>query len=59
MLNKQQLKETLERFPEEFLLEDLIDELILLDKIDKAENQSELGEVLTERNLQKEMKRWS
>ena len=58
MLKKQQLKETIEKLPEEFLLEDLMDELILLDKIEKAESQSEKGEVLSEDELEKEMKKW-
>jgi len=58
MLKKQQLKETLEHLPEEFLLEDLMDELIVLDKIEKAENQSENGEVLSEEDLEKEMGKW-
>jgi hypothetical protein len=58
MLKKQQLKETIENLPEEFLLEDLMDELILLDKIEKAESQSEKGEVLSEDELEKEMKKW-
>ncbi|MBP7400040.1 MAG: hypothetical protein KA954_10670 [Chitinophagales bacterium] len=58
MLNKKQLKETLENLPEEFLLEDIIDELILLDKIERADKQSENDEVISEDALEKEMEKW-
>lgn len=58
MLNKKQLKETLEHLPEEFLLEDLMDELILLDKIERAESQSKRGAVKSEQDLEKEMEKW-
>lgn len=58
MLNKKQLRETLEHLPEEFLLEDIMDELILLDKIEKADSQSENGDVISEEELEKEMERW-
>lgn len=58
MLKKEQLKETLEHLPEEFLLEDFMDKLILLDKIEKAEKQSKNGEVLSENDLEKEMEKW-
>jgi len=58
MLNKKQLIETLDQLPEEILLDDLIDELILLDKIERGNKQSENGEIITEDELEKEMEKW-
>lgn len=40
MIKKNQLIETIESFPEEFTLEELVDKLILLDKIEKGNNGS-------------------
>ena len=43
MISKKQLKETIETLPEEFSLDDLMDKLILLDKSERAEKESEKG----------------
>jgi len=58
MISKKQLKETIERLPEEFSLEDLMDKLILLDKIERAEKESERGETISETELEKELEKW-
>jgi hypothetical protein len=58
MFTKKHLKETIEKLPEEFSLEDLIYKLILLDKIERAEKESERGETITEEELDKELEKW-
>lgn len=58
MITKKQLTVTLEKLPEEFSIEDLIDKLILLDKIEKAEKGSESGETISEAELEKEIEKW-
>lgn len=58
MITKKQLTVTLEKLPEEFSIEDLIDKLILLDKIEKAEKESESGEKISEAELEKEIEKW-
>ena len=58
MITKKQLTLTLEKLPDEFSLEDLIDKLILLDKIERAEQESERGETITESELEKEIEKW-
>jgi hypothetical protein len=58
MITKKQLKETIEKLPEEFSLEELMDKLILLDKIERAEKESETGETITEADLDKELEKW-
>ncbi|MDZ4680520.1 MAG: hypothetical protein SH848_18435 [Saprospiraceae bacterium] len=58
MITKTQLKETLEQFPEKFTLDELIDKIILLDKIERGNQQSENGETIQEEALDKEMQKW-
>jgi hypothetical protein len=58
MIKKNQLKETIESFPDEFTLEELVDKLILLDKIEKGNRDSIEGNTLSEVELEEEMKKW-
>ena len=58
MINKAQIKETLEHLPAEFPLEDFIDKLILLEKIEIADKQSISGQTISELALEKEMQKW-
>jgi Zn-dependent alcohol dehydrogenase len=58
MLTKTKLKEELEKFPEKFTLDELIEKLILLEKIEKGERQSENGELISESELDKEVEKW-
>ncbi len=58
MINKNQLKETIESFPDEFTLEELVDKLILLDKIEKGNRDSLEGKTISEAELEEEMKKW-
>jgi hypothetical protein len=58
MITKKQLKVAIEKLPEEILLEDLIDSLILIDKIERAEKESDSGETISEDELEKEMEKW-
>jgi len=58
MIFKKQLTLTLESFPEQFTLEELIDKLILLDKIGRGNQQSLNGETITEVELEMEMQKW-
>ena len=58
MFTKKHLQETIEKLPEELSLEDLIYKLILLDKIEIAEKESERGETITEEALEKELEKW-
>lgn len=58
MITKKQLSATLKKMPEKFSIEDLIDKLILLDKIERAEKQSEDGETISETELEREIEKW-
>ena len=57
MITNKQLVLTLEQFPDEFTLEELIEKVILLDKIEQGNQQSEKNEVLNEEELENETKK--
>lgn len=58
MITRKQLKETADLLPEKFSLEELMDKLILLDKIERAESESESDDVISESELQNEIEKW-
>lgn len=58
MLTKQRLKEQIENFPNEFSLEELIERLILVEKIETGDTQSKNEETISEDELEKEIEKW-
>lgn len=58
MITKTKLKEQIEKFPEEFSIDDLIERLILIEKIEKGNQQSLKGEVISEQEMDKEVEKW-
>jgi len=58
MLSKTRLKEQIEKFPEEFSIDDLVERLILIEKVETGMNQSERGEVISESDLDNEVEKW-
>jgi hypothetical protein len=58
MITKTKLKEQIESFPEQFSIEELIERLILVEKIENGIKQSENDEVLDESEFNEELKKW-
>ncbi len=58
MITKAVLKEHIEKLPEEFSIDELISRLILIEKINRGNIQSENGEVVSEEELNKEIQKW-
>lgn len=58
MLTKMRLKKEIEKFPEKFTIDELIEKLILIEKIQEGEKQSEKGEIISENDLDKEIQKW-
>lgn len=58
MLTKTKLKEAIDKFPENFTIDELIDRLILIEKVERGNLQSENGETLSEEDLDKEIDKW-
>ena len=58
MLSKEQVIEAINKLPQEFSVDQAIDELILLDKIETGLNQSKTNEIISEEELDKELPEW-
>ena len=58
MLTKAQLKKQLKFLPEEFSIDELIERLILIHKVEKGEEQSKNNNVISETDLNKEIEKW-
>jgi len=48
----------LEKFPEQFSIDELIEKLILIEKIESGNKKSEKGQVITEAKLDEEIEQW-
>lgn len=58
MITKEKLQATVNKLPDSIELDDLIEKLILLDKIDKGNSQSLLNDVVREEDLDKTIEKW-
>ena len=58
MLTKKTLKQQIESFPEEFSIDELVERLIFIEKIEKANKQSVNGETISESAMNKEIDKW-
>ncbi|MEB2781049.1 hypothetical protein U3A58_11655 [Algoriphagus sp. C2-6-M1] len=58
MLTKTLIKKQLEKLPEEFSLDDLIEHLILVQKLESGLKDSEEGKVISEEELDQEVNKW-
>jgi hypothetical protein len=58
MLNKNKVKELVDHMPETFSVDDIVGEIILLQKIEIARKQIQDGDFLTEEELYKEINQW-
>jgi predicted transcriptional regulator len=59
MLTKSNVIKTLKRFPDNFSIDDLVDEMILLDKIERGIQDADHGRVISENELDKRIEEWS
>ncbi|MGC9352858.1 MAG: hypothetical protein ACP5D9_03410 [Mariniphaga sp.] len=58
MLTKTKIKEVIENFPEEISIDDFIEKLVLIEKTERGNTQSENGEEFSEEELEKEIEKW-
>ena len=58
ILTKSKLKEQIKLLPEKFSIDELIDRLILIEKIEIGEKQSINKEVISEDEFNKEIEKW-
>lgn len=58
MLSKEKIQKQLDQMPEEFSLDELMDRLILLDKIEEGFQDSMADRTITHENMKKEIDSW-
>lgn len=58
MLTKSKIKMAIDELPDSFSLEEIVEKLIVLDKVEKGYSQSEKGEVVSEAAVEEEMAKW-
>lgn len=58
MLNKDAVIKTVLTFPDKFSVDELVDKMILLDKIEKGIQQADNKEVITEEEFDKKLDEW-
>ena len=56
MITKEKLKEHIEKFPDSFSIEELIEHLIFVDKLEKRIQLSESGEIISDEDLKSEIR---
>lgn len=58
MLTKTKLIEQIEKFPEGSSIDELVERLILIEKVELGLKQSENGEIISDSDLDKEIEQW-
>lgn len=58
MLTKERVKNTIERLPEQFTIDEIIEELIVIDKIEQGLKDVEEGNVHTTEEVRQKLGKW-
>ena len=58
MLTKEKIKTTIDSLPDNFTIEDIIEELIVLDKIEQGLKDVKEGKVYTTEEAKKRLDKW-
>lgn len=58
MLTKDKVKKTIDRLPDNFTVDQLVEELVVLNKIEEGLKDIEDGRVFTTAQVNKELKTW-
>ncbi len=58
MITKELLKIQIEQFPDKFSIDDLVDKLIFIEKLENRILESENGNTITEEELSLEINSW-
>ena len=59
MLTKDKVKKTIERLPEQFTVDQIVEQLIILDKIEEGLKDIEEGSVYSTDQVKQELKRYT
>jgi hypothetical protein len=58
MITKTALKKHIDKFPEEFTVDELIERILFIEKLEKRIQKSEENDIVSEEDLENEMKQW-
>jgi len=58
MLTKEKVKKSIDRLPESFTVDQVVEELVVLDKIEKGLKEVEEGKVYTTKQVKDQLKKW-
>ena len=58
MITKTKLKQQIENLPEEFSIDELIDRLLLIEKVEIGIEQSKNQEIISDAEMNNEIKKW-
>ena len=59
MLTKVRVKKSIENLPDSFTIDELIDQLIFIEKVEEGIKQSEQGKVVSNEDVKKMIDKWS
>jgi len=59
MLTKEKVNKTINNLPESFTIDELIDQLIFIEKVEEGYQQSETGKVITNEDVRQIIDKWS
>jgi len=58
MLTKEKVRKTIDRLPESFTVDQIVEELVILNKIEEGLNDIGEGKVFTTTQVKQELKTW-
>lgn len=58
MISKSKLKEQIEGMPDQFTLDELVERLVFMNKVENGLSDSKNEKTISEAQLDKEMKKW-
>ena len=58
MLSKSNVIKTITKFPDHFSVDDLVDKMILLDKIEKGMQEADNNQTISDEELDKKIEEW-
>jgi len=58
MLTKEKVKKTIDRLPDRFTIDQVVEELVVLDKIEKGLKEVEEGKVYSTQQVKDQLKKW-
>lgn len=58
MISKAKLKEHIDNLPDKFTIDELVERLVFMEKVDKGLHDSKENNKISEQELEREMKKW-